>query len=311
MSFICERCDIDYGTKKGLLQHLRKKKPCQTINKDIDPEKLIEQLNKKDGVQCDKCNRVYKNNNSLRTHRCKSNDKIEQLENKIDKLSNIILEMAKNPQVINNNIDNSTKNITNNNTINNITLNCLMDTSGKPIEYLLNQDDITDKILGWMKLNHKLISTYMKEKYYNKEHPENQMIRSGKSPDSIELYIGGTWKNYENVKGADLILTNIGNDFGFFLDILRANPELYTEKKKIVTQFEKDIVTPLNWGIESSDSSETDMQIIKNEKGEFVFEQDEINRIKSIELQHIAIKEVQSNRKSRSEASDLMGNMST
>ena len=164
------------------------------------------------------------------------------------------------------------------------------------IYYLLNQENITDKILGWMKLNQKLISTYMKEKYYNKEHPENQMIRAGPTPDSIELYIGGTWKNYENVKGADLILTNIGNDFGFFLDILRSNPDLYTGKKKIVTQFEKDIVTPLNWGIESSETSDTDMQIIKNEKGEFVFEQDEINRIKNIELQHIAIKEVQSNR---------------
>ena len=101
---------------------------------------LIKILNKKDGLICDKCNRVYKNNNSLRTHRCKSIDKIEQLENKIDKLSNIILEMAKNPQVITNNIDNSTKNITNNTM--NITLNCLMDTTGKPIEYLLNQEDI-------------------------------------------------------------------------------------------------------------------------------------------------------------------------
>ena len=290
--FICERCDIDYGTKKGLLQHLRKKKPCLSINKDIEPDKLIKILNKKDGLICDKCNRVYKNNNSLRTHRCKSIDKIEQLENKIDKLSNIILEMAKNPQVITNNIDNSTKNITNNTM--NITLNCLMDTTGKPIEYLLNQEDITDKILGWMKLNQKLISTYMKEKYYNIEHPENHMIRAGKTPDSIELYISGKWKKYENVKGADLILTNIGNDFGLFLEILKANPDLYTEKKKILTQFEKDIIKPLNWGLEVSDDSNSDntFQLIKNEKGEYTSFEEEENRIKNIKLQDIAIQEV-------------------
>jgi hypothetical protein len=290
--FICERCDIDYGTKKGLLQHLKKKTPCLSINKDIEPEKLIKLLNKKDGLTCDKCNRVYKNNNSLRTHRCKSTDKIEQLENKIDKLTNIILEMAKNPQVITNHIDNSTKNITNNTM--NITLNCLMDTTGKPIEYLLNQEDITDKILGWMKLNQKLISTYMKEKYYNIEHPENHMIRAGKDGDSIELYISGKWKKYENVKGADMILTNIGNDFGLFLEILKSNPDLYTGKKKILTQFEKDIIKPLNWGFDVSDDSgsEKSFQLIKNENGGFTTVEEQEDRIINLKLQDIAIQEV-------------------
>ena len=303
--FDCKRCGIDFKTKQILVKHLNKKSICIAIYNDIEPQKLIETLNVKEGIKCEECNRTYKNQECLRIHKIRKHniskdiitnksieetDKFERLENKINELSNIILEMAKNPQVINNNINHTINNNMN------FTLNCLLDTSGKPIEYLLNQENITDKILGWMKLNQKLISTYMKEKYYNKEHPENQMIRAGPTPDSIELYIGGTWKNYENVKGADLILTNIGNDFGFFLDILRSNPDLYTGKKKIVTQFEKDIVTPLNWGIESSETSDTDMQIIKNEKGEFVFEQDEINRIKNIELQHIAIKEVQSNR---------------
>ena len=76
-----------------------------------------------------------------------------------------------------------------------------------------------------MKLNQKLISAYMKEKYYNIEHPENQMIRVGKNHDSIELFIGGKWRDYENAKGAGMILTNIGNDFGLFLEILKENPE--------------------------------------------------------------------------------------
>ena len=200
--------------------------------------------------------------------------------------------MAKNPQVITNHIDNSTKNITNNTM--NITLNCLMDTTGKPIEYLLNQEDITDKILGWMKLNQKLISTYMKEKYYNIEHPENHMIRAGKDGDSIELYISGKWKKYENVKGADMILTNIGNDFGLFLEILKANPDLYTGKKKILTQFEKDIIKPLNWGFDVSDdsSSEKSFQLIKNENGGFTTVEEEEDRVINLKLQDIALQEV-------------------
>jgi hypothetical protein len=295
--FVCERCDTDYVTKKGLMQHLRKKNPCLTIKSDIKPEILIANLNQKDGIPCDKCNKVYKNNNSLRSHKCKpidNNDKIEKLEHKINDLTNMIIELTKNPQVINNTTNNNTtNNITNNNTLN-ITLNCLMDTSGKPIEYLLNQEDILEKVLGWMKLNQKLISTYMKEKYYNIEHPENQMIRVGKNRDSIELFIGGKWRDYENAKGAGMILTNIGNDFGLFLEILKENPELYIEKYKIVKKFEKNIIKPLNWGLDVSEdtSQEETKQLAINEKGELVLEEDELERLQKIQMEDIAIKEV-------------------
>lgn len=293
--YICKRCGIEFKQKIILIKHLQKKTICLPIENDIDPVLLIEQLNKKDGVQCTKCNKIYKNNNSLRAHNCKSFQKsiennkgqFEFLNQKIDEMSKLIIELTKNPQVINN----TTNNINNTNIIN---INCLMDTSGKPIDYLLSQDNVTDLILGWMKLNQKLIPTYMKEKYYNIEHPENHMIRAGQDGNSIELYIQGKWKKYENIKGADLILTNIGNDFGLFLEILKANPELYTEKKKILTQFEKDIIKPLNWGLEISDDSgdEECFQIIKNEKGEFTTAEDEQNRIKSIELHDIAVNQV-------------------
>jgi hypothetical protein len=291
--YICKRCGLEFKQKIILIKHLQKKTICIPIENDIHPSILIEQLNKKDGVQCDKCNRVYKNNSSLRAHHCKlintkekKEDPYTYLKNEINDLKNIILQMAKNPHTVNN--------INNINNTMNITLNCLMDTTGKPIEYLLNQDNITDLILDWMKLNQKLIPTYMKEKYYNTEHPENHMIRAGKDGDSIELYISGKWKKYENVKGADLILTNIGNDFGLFLEILKANPDLYTEKKKILTQFEKDIIKPLNWGLEVCDHSNGDntFQLIKNEKGEYTSFEEEENRIKNIKLQDIAIQEV-------------------
>jgi hypothetical protein len=65
-----------------------------------------------------------------------------------------------------------------------------------------------------MKLNQQVIPAYINEKYYNSEHPENQMIRVGNNKESMELHIGGKWKEYENVRGSDMVLTNIGNDFG-------------------------------------------------------------------------------------------------
>jgi hypothetical protein len=299
-SFDCERCGIGFKTKQILVKHLNKQKICIAIYNDIAPKKLIDNLNKKQGIKCTECDKLYKNDECLRVHKIRTHtmskdkpintdNKIEKLENKINELTSIILELAKNPHIVNN-IDNST---TNNNTIN-ITLNCLMDTSGKPIEYLLNREDIVDKILGWMKLNQKLISTYMKEKYYNIEHPENQMIRAGKTDDNIELYIGGKWRNYENVKGADMILTNIGNDFGIFLEILKDNPELYTDKKKLVKQFEKDIIKPLNWGLESSEdtANDIDFQLIKNVQGEYVRDDDNEERIKREGLQSKVINHI-------------------
>ena len=30
----------------------------------------------------------------------------------------------------------------------------------------------------------------------------------------MKLDIGGKWREYENIRGSDMILTNIGNDFG-------------------------------------------------------------------------------------------------
>ena len=63
--------------------------------------------------------------------------------------------------------------------------------------------------------------------------------------------------------------------------------DLYTEKKKIVKQFERDIIKPLNWGLESSEdtSREKEFQLIQNEKGEYIRDDEEEERIKRDKLQ--------------------------
>ena len=103
----------------------------------------------------------------------------------------------------------------------------------------------------------------------------------------MKLHIGGKWREYENIRGSDMILTNIGNDFGVFLEIIKADEDLYTEKKKIVKQFEKDIIKPLNWGLESSEdtSREKEFQLIQNEKGEYIRDDEDEERIKRDKLQ--------------------------
>ncbi len=70
--------------------------------------------------------------------------------------------------------------------------------------------------------------------------------------------------------------------------------ELYTEKYKIVKKFEKNIIKPLNWGLDVSEdiSQYETKQLSINEKGELVLEEDELERLQKIQMEHIAIKEV-------------------
>lgn len=294
----CIRCGLDFAEKKHLKQHLKKKNICMALEMEVERIVQLEELSKKEGIKCEKCNGTYKNEESLRKHVLryhlnKEKDKIKEdnisrkelkeiYEKQVCDLKNVIQELLKNQQSIINN-DNSTNT---NNTVN-ITLNCLMDSSGKPIEYLVNREDIAEKIIGWLKLNQKVIPAYINEKYYNKDHPENQMIRVGENKESMKLHIGGKWREYENIRGSDMILTNIGNDFGVFLEIIKADEDLYIEKKKIVKQFEKDIIKPLNWGLESSEdtSREKEFQLIQNEKGEYIRDDEDEERIKRDKLQ--------------------------
>jgi hypothetical protein len=70
--FTCERCGLSFNEKRVLLTHLKRLKWCIAVEKDIEPSKLIENIKSKpDGKSCDKCNKIYKNNNSLRMHKCK------------------------------------------------------------------------------------------------------------------------------------------------------------------------------------------------------------------------------------------------
>lgn len=296
MEYICIRCCLDFKEKVSLIRHLKKKKKCISLDKNVEDLDQLAELTKKEGLNCEKCNRTYKNDESLRKHKCKVikenilNDESlskKELVELVNSMKNVIKELLKNPQSVVNN-DNSIKNdnsTTNNNTIN-VTLNCFMDTSGKPIEYLLNQENIKEKVLGWMKSKNGILE-YILEKFNNKDHPENKMIKSGENKESIELHVAGKWRKYDNNKGSDLILTNVGNDFDIYLDVLKEEFEEYTKNKKVIKEFEKDVMTPLQWGADISEDSNklNEKQMIKNENGEVVFEEDEIERVKRDKIQ--------------------------
>ena len=101
--YICVRCNIDFIEKKRLVQHLKRKYVCLPISTNVNPNELLYQLiNKENGIKCEKCNRIYKNNNSLRAHNCKEIskskllDKIrEEVKNQKDSISLISASVQK------------------------------------------------------------------------------------------------------------------------------------------------------------------------------------------------------------------------
>jgi hypothetical protein len=294
--FTCERCGLFFKEKRILMSHLKRKIKCIAIESDIEPGDLIIKLTKKEGVECEYCNRTYKNKESLRRHNCKENELLI-LRKEVKKMNITIQDILKNPNITNNYIDNHID-IQDSRVFNN-TINCFFDTSGKPIDYLVNQNDIKDRILGWMKSKHGLLK-YIDEKFYNKEHPENRMIKIGDDRDSIELHISGRWKRYENGRAIDYVLCHIGNDFNIFMEILR-DEEDYEKNKKLIKVFQNDVMIPLEWGLEISEDGtkqEKVLTLIKNDVGEIIIKEDEDimirrNGIKGNVLEHIySIKEV-------------------
>ncbi len=304
--FICGRCEIVFEEKKYLVQHLKRKIPCIEINiLNKTREELLHELTKKESnVVCKSCNRKYKNEKSLKSHKCSAktiSGDIEELRKELKKQLNETKEVKETlKKLLDRPVSNNTTihNTTNNNTINNnlnVTLNCFMDTSGKPIEYLLNSDNIKEKILNWIKSKKGLLE-YIDEKFYNPEHPENMIIKKGDNGENIKLHISGKWKQLNNIKASDLILTNVGNDFMIYMDTIKDTKEDYKTNKKIIKKFENEVMKPLDWGIDVSEDSSNPITktIVKNEVGEYVYLEDELENDKKLQMTKNVINHIHS-----------------
>ena len=289
-TYLCKRCGIDFSEKRILLKHLNRVNPCIPIELDISVKELLDEINKKDGIICINCKKIYKTEKTLKHHKCASkkiNPEIEELKKELKKQLRETKEVKETLKKLLDKPINTT-NIHNNNTINNnlnVTLNCFMDTSGKPVEYLLNSENLKEKILNWMK-SKKGLFKYIDEKFYNPEHPENMLIKRGDNGETIKLHISGKWKQMENMKASDLILTNVGNDFMLYMDTMKENEEEYKENIKILKKFENEIMKPLEWGLEISEDNENliTKTIVKNKDGEYVYLEEEIEKDKKLEL---------------------------
>jgi uncharacterized C2H2 Zn-finger protein len=78
----CERCGLDFKTRKTLIRHLEKDVECVCLFSDVTRQELLDNMGKKTGVTCVYCNKIYKNVETVRRHKCinKPNPLIKKIE---------------------------------------------------------------------------------------------------------------------------------------------------------------------------------------------------------------------------------------
>jgi hypothetical protein len=273
--YTCKRCGIYFEQKGTLRNHLKRKMMCMAIESEISPAELLDELEIIKGIECKDCKKTYKNAESLRKHKCKivksvDNNEIEKLKKMFDAK---IKELEK--KIETNQPTNITNNITNNNSITNniVVINCIDHPSNQPIQYLLDKPDITEFIMGLISRGIDGLLGFIEEKFFNDEHPENNMIRISEDKKKLELHMRSGWRSFEKKNGIGWILMNVGNDFGVFFEILKELDD-YKKLVKGLKRFEKDIIKPLEWGYDINSNEEVTKTMTQLEDGTTVFKED-------------------------------------
>lgn len=275
MEIFCERCGVDFKNKKYLIQHLKKATECICFYSDIKRSELLDKIYDKDGVLCEMCNKIYKNLETVRKHKCKADitktEKIlkAELEKRIKELQTEFQEKIQeviNQKSIENNTTNNTQNIktidnsnhhntniTQNNNV--IIINDIKDVLDTAIQYIVKDPKFVDKVLHWVSDKNGMLK-YMDEKFYNSDHPENQMIRRV-DKQHMELHTLGRWIKYENAKAVELIIRNLGMDWSTLIMILKYDySDDYDNYKRDILDFKRNISDPLDMGIDITDDEE-------------------------------------------------------
>ena len=290
MSYICRRCGIDFNEKRCLIKHLQRKITCMAIESDISPSELIQENTNKKDVQCDKCEKFYKNINTLKAHKCvyKINPTEKSLKAELEKrIKEIQSEFQEKIQEVINqkSIDNSNHHNTNNiktidnsnhhNNIQNnnvIIINDIKDVLDTAIQYIVKDPKFVDKVLHWVSDKNGMLK-YMDEKFYNSDHPENQMIRK-LDKEHMELHTLGRWMKYDNAKAVELIIRNLGMDWSTLIMILKYDyPDDYDNNKQDIVDFKRHTTEPLEMGLDITDDEEEETENtkqIEHINGEYV-----------------------------------------
>ena len=216
--YVCENCNKEYTDKTDYIRHCNRKIKCKKllrITPNVTP--IVE-------YKCTDCNKLFTRKYNLDRHtdgRCKKakeNKKIEVLEKKIDKLTDIIKELKEdniNTEIVSNNIskNNTTNshNMINSNNVNNTadtivnnTVDTIVNNNIQLVKF--GEEDLKKIAFEAIKYMNGYEGFYnlIKDTHFNEEVPENHNIYVSNSKfKNACVYDGERWllRNLDEVRG--------------------------------------------------------------------------------------------------------------
>jgi len=247
MKYICRRCGYESNVKANLIKHLQRKVACQHILEDIEPSKLIEELNpsKSDKPhKCNKCGKSFAFSNSMYRHqkRCQHDNQ---------KNSSEINELREKIKLLEEKINSQPQNI-NNGTIQNIQQNIQVNALGnEDISHITEHRNfknfmakcIRDKIDG--------VCEFLVKKHFDDKHPENHNLKKLRRDDFMEVFDGRKWKIRYSDDILDDVFLYMHRDFANFVDEAISDEGLL--KRVWLNNFMKTVGEPLEWDLTNED----------------------------------------------------------
>lgn len=210
MVFVCKRCNKEFSRKDYLIAHLNRKYPCQDLYCSTPSNELVKELKKKtetNAYTCDDCGKAFKDPQGKyqhKLHHCRCKE--ENLEQKIEELSNIIKDLRKQIKT------NAPKvHVTNNNIVINNNIKITPLNFGRE-----NMDALPEGLIGDLFLNLQM-ADLLKTLHYEQEYPENNNIRlKSIKRRVVEIYENDEWQTVTFVNALNKLVlqgTRIFKDY--------------------------------------------------------------------------------------------------
>lgn len=212
MVFVCKRCNRQFARKDYLISHLNRKISCDDLRCcGISSQDLLQDLIKKSNEsvhKCDDCGKSFKDPQGKYQHRvrhCKCKE--DNLEQKIEELSNIIKDLKKQiksgiPKV---------QHVTNNNIVINNNIRITPLNFGRE-----NMGALPEHLVGDLFLNLQM-AELLKTLHYEQEYPENNNIRlKSIKRKVVEIYENDEWQTVTFVSALNKLVlqgTKIFKDY--------------------------------------------------------------------------------------------------
>lgn len=237
MPFECKRCARNFITKNNLIKHLKRKNPCVITHEDVSCSDLIKELEKVTNklFVCESCQKHFAYRNSMYRHRktCVNyTTALEDLKKEISELKTSLEQLSKNDHgAIYNNVT-----VNHIQTQNNLVINGL----GKE-----NTDYIKDEFIAkCIKDKADGVCTYLVNKHFHHNHPENHNLKKNRRDDFMEFYDGRTWKLKYNEEMLDDVFAFMYSDFANFVDEAMSDEGIF--KRVWLDNFMRTVGQPLD-----------------------------------------------------------------